>query len=46
MHVSYDIVDMRVAMSFTDSVFHFLLDGHANLQGGIAVHCLGCLHRS
>ena len=34
MHVSYDIVDMLVAMSFTDRMFHFLLDGHAHLQGG------------
>ena len=30
MHVSYDIVDMRVAISFTDRMFHFLLDGHAH----------------
>ena len=34
MHVNYDIVDMLVAMSFTDRMFHFLLDGHAHLQGG------------
>jgi len=33
MHVSYDIVDMRVAISFTDRMFHFLLDGHAHSQG-------------
>jgi len=43
MHVSYDIVDMHVAMSFTDRMFHFLLDGHARSQGEIAVHCPGCL---
>ena len=46
MHVSYDIVDMRVAILFTDRMFHFLLDGHAHSQAEIAVHCPGCLHRS
>ena len=30
MHVSYDIVDLRVAISFTDRMFQFLLDGHAH----------------
>jgi len=34
MHVSYDIVDMRVAISFTDRMFHFLLDGHAHSHAG------------
>jgi len=43
MHVSYDIVDMLVAISFTDRMFHFLLDGHAHSQGKIAVHCPRCL---
>ena len=34
MHVSYDIVDMRVAISFTDRMFQFLLDGHAHSHAG------------
>jgi len=46
MHVSYDIVDMSVAISFTDRMFHFLLDDHAHSQGEIAVHCPHCQHRS
>jgi len=33
-NVSYDIVDMRVAISFTDRMFHFLLDGHAHSHAG------------
>jgi len=46
MHVSYDIIDMRVAISFTDRMFRYLLDGHAHSQGETAVHCPGHLHRS
>ena len=46
MHISYDIVDLRVAISFTDRMFQFLLDGHAHSQGETAVHCPRCLHRS
>jgi len=34
MHVSYDIVDLRVAISFTDRMFQFLLDGHAHSHAG------------